>query len=235
MRKRYILCAILGGCVAFISQLPLAWIAPHFVPASLGQNINYSGTLWNGRLGGLDYVGTANFKLNPTSLMSGDLPLSFASQSSAMTISGQASRQTLKDVRFMGTLAKLPTRDGRLKELAGKVHIQVEELKIENDSCAFAAGEVSTDFLAMNQSRWQWKGPSLTGPISCEGGDVIVNLSGRENRQIIRADLRLSKMGNYSANISVQTDQAEAGVVLPLYGFEKQGRQYKLTEQGQWR
>ena len=221
--------------MALLSQLPLAWIAPHFTPAAIGQNIHYSGTIWKGQARGLDYIGIANYRFNPKAWLSGGLPLKFTSQSPAMLISGQASPKQLKDIRFSGTMTKLPTRDGRLKELAGQVNIRVIELQIKDGGCDFANGQISTDFLALNQARWQWKGPTLEGPISCEGGDLLVNLSGRENRQIIRADLRLSKTGRYSANITVQTDQIEAGVVLPLYGFEKQGRQYKLTEQGQWR
>ena len=216
-------------------QLPLSWLAPHFMPEGLGQNINYSGTVWDGQVKGLDYVGSANFRLSPQAFFNGGLPLSFASQSPAMSTSGQASKKQLKEVRFSGILAKLPTRDGRLKDLAGQVNIRVNELYIEEGGCGSAAGQVSTDFLALNQSRWQWQGPILSGPISCDRGDLLVNLSGRENRQTIRADLRLSENGRYSADIIVQTDQLEAGVVLPLYGFEKQGREYKLTEQGQWR
>jgi len=212
MRKRYIFLGCLSAFAALISQLPLSWVAPHFLPAGVGQNIGYSGTVWNGQVKGLDYIGTANFQVNPKALVSGGLPLTFVSQS-----------------------PKLPTRDGRLKELAGNVNIQLSELQMKEGSCAFAKGKASTDFLSLNRSRWRWQGPILEGPISCEEGDLVVNLAGRENRQIIRADLRLSQNGSYGANITVQTDQAEAGVVLPLYGFEKQGRQYKLTEQGQWR
>ena len=235
MRKRYILLASLGAIAAVISQLPLKWVAPHLMPEGLGQNIQYAGTVWNGQVRGVDYIGTANFEFNPITLLTGGLPLNFSSQSSAMSISGQAARKQLKDIRFSGVLARLPTRDGRLKELAGQVDIRVSDLQIADNACASAAGQVSTDFLAVNQARWQWRGPKLAGPISCEAGDLIVNLLGQENRQIIRADLRLSADGNYAANIIVQTNQAEAGVVLPLYGFEKQGRDYKLTEQGQWR
>jgi len=235
MRKRYIVLGCLGAMAGLVSQLPLAWLAPHFMPAGLGQNISYSGTVWDGQVRGLDYVGNANFYMRPKKLMSGGLPLSFGSQSSAMSISGHASQNELKDIYFSGTLAKLPTRDGRLKELAGQVNIRVKELQIEDGGCAFSEGQISTDFLTLNRSRWQWQGPTLAGPISCEGGDLLVNISGRENRQIIRADLRLSKNGRYVADISVQTDQVEAGVVLPLYGFEKRGQEYKLTEQGQWR
>jgi len=235
MRKRYIFLGCLSAFAALISQLPLSWVAPHFLPAGVGQNIGYSGTVWNGQVKGLDYIGTANFQVNPKALVSGGLPLTFVSQSPAMSISGQASQRSLKNIQFSGILAKLPTRDGRLKELAGNVNIQLSELQMKEGSCAFAKGKASTDFLSLNRSRWRWQGPILEGPISCEEGDLVVNLAGRENRQIIRADLRLSQNGSYGANITVQTDQAEAGVVLPLYEFEKQGRQYKLTEQGQWR
>lgn len=235
MRKRYILLGCLGAAAAVISQLPLSWIAPSFMPDGVGQDVHYSGTVWNGQVRGLDFVGTMNFKLNPKAIITGGLPLSFSTQSSAMSISGQASQKQLKDIRFAGTLAKLPTRDGRLKELAGRVDIHVSDLQIKDDGCASTSGQVSTDFLSLNEARWQWRGPKLAGPISCEGDDLLVNLSGQENRQIIRADLRLSKDGSYAANITVQTDQPEAGVVLPLYGFEAMGHEYKLTEQGQWR
>ena len=235
MRKRYFILGLFGAASALISQLPLSWIAPHVMPAGSGQNIAYSGTIWDGQVRGLDFIGSANFKVSPKAWISGGLPFSFVSQSPAMSISGQASHKQLKDIRFLGVLAKLPTRDGRLKELVGQGNIRVNELQIKDEACSFAQGQVSTDFLALNQTRWQWKGPTLSGPISCENGDLLVNLVGRENRQTIRADLRLSKNGNYGANITVQTDQPEAGVVLPLYGFEKQGREYKLTEQGQWR
>lgn len=235
MRKRYLFLTCLGMAAGLTSQLPLSWVAPYFLPDSLGQTVSYSGTVWGGQVRGLDYIGTANFKLSPKALFHGGLPMTFASQSSAMSIFGNASRTKLKDIQFSGILAKLPTRDGRLKELAGQVNIRIDELEIENNTCTFASGQVSTDFLALNQARWQWQGPTLAGPISCEDGDMLAELSGRENRQIIRTKLRLSPNGNYAADITVQTDQAEAGVVLPLYGFEKQGRQFKLTEQGQWR
>jgi len=235
MRKRYILLGCFGAAAGLILQLPLSWVAPHFMPRGLGQDIQYSGTVWNGQVRGLDYIGAANFQLKPKAFITRGLPLRFKTQSTAMSVSGQASQEQLKDIRFSGILAKLPTRDGRLKELAGQVDISVSDLQIKDGECASATGQVSTDFLTLNQARWQWRGPKLAGPISCEGGDLLVNLTGQENRQSIRSDLRLSKDGSYTANITVQTDQPAAGVVLPLYGFEAVGRDYKLTEQGKWR
>ena len=235
MRKRYFLGACIGAFAAVISHLPLSWVAPHLVPDSLGQSIVYSGTVWDGQVSGVDYLGTVIFKVNPRAFFTGGLPVSFKTQSTAMSVSGKASQKQLKDIRFTGSLAKLPTRDGRLKELAGTVNIHLEELRIEEGSCASASGKASTDFLTLNRSRWQWQGPELSGPISCEDGDLLASLSGNENRQTVRADLRLSPDGSYSADITLRTNQPEAGVVLPLYGFEAVGRDYKLLERGQWR
>jgi len=235
MRKRFIALGVLSAVIAGIINLPLRWVAPHVMPDGLGQNLTYIGTVWNGQVSGLDYIQTANFTLNPKALVSGGLPLAFQTRSNAMAVSGQASQSRLNDIRFTGTLAKLPTRDGRLKELAGQVNISLSDMQIEDNNCRSAQGQVSTDFLRLNRARWQWQGPELKGPISCEDGELVVNLLGKDNNQNIRADLRLFKDGRYAANFTVQTSQPEAGVVLPLYGFELVGRDYKLTEQGQWR
>jgi len=235
MKKRFIVLAlVIGGSFAALSQLPLAWVAPYVMPSQIGQNIRYSGTVWDGAISEIDYLGTAQFQLSPKTFFSGGLPLTFHTRSPAMHLSGQASKTRLQDISFIGQLAQLPTRDGRLKDLKGSVVINVSELLV-GEGCLSATGIATTDFLTQNKARWYWQGPKLSGPISCEEGDLIVELSGNESRQRIQADLRLSKDGSYRADISVQTNQKEASVVLPLYGFEQVGREYKLTEQGQWR
>lgn len=235
MRKRgFVVSAILGGLAGLVPHIPLAWVGPHVLPEELGQNIRYKGTVWNGAISGLDYLGEAQFSLCPKTWMKGGLPLSFQTQSSAIQISGLASQAALKDIRFAGELGGLPTRDGRLKDLIGQVDIRIDEMDY-GKSCNSAQGRAETDFLMRNEARWQWRGPKLSGPISCDAGDMIVSLAGAENRQTIRADLRLSPLGTYNAEISVRTSQPGAGVVLPLYGFEQRGGEFKLTEQGQWR
>ena len=235
MRKRYLVLAVLiGALYALISKLPLGWIAPPFMPKEAGENLHYSGTIWQGQVTGLDYIGRAQFKLSPKAFISGGLPLNFKTVSSAIDMSGQASLTKLKDFRFAGRLSQLPIRDGRLNNLTGNFNALVQNMKFGQD-CQSANGRVNTDFLKRNQAIWQWTGPVLAGPLSCEGGDLIVNLSGSEANQTIRADLRLSPKGSYIAEISVQTRQAEAGVLLPIYGFEAVNGEFRLTERGQWR
>ena len=235
MKKRLIGAISLSAAVlGIVSQLPLAWIAPLIIPDALGANVSYSGTVWDGHIKDIDFIGRANFKLNPKALLSNELPLSFQTSSSSMTFSGKASRNRLKDLRFLGQLAGLPTTDGRLKELVGEVNVQVSELNY-SDKCVSAKGQASTDFLQRNRARWQWQGPFLKGPLSCDQGDLIANLSGSENGQTIQANLRIAMGGAYRADFVVQTPQPAAGIVLPLYGFDKRGREFHLTEQGKWR
>ncbi len=236
MRKRFIVVAsFLGGGIALLTQLPLVWIAPHFIPENMGADIRYSGTIWDGRAAGLNDIGAVSFKLSPKALISSQLPLTFQTRSPAMQMSGKASPGRLKDFRFSGTLGQLPLRDGRLIELRGQVEFTIADMKI-GEGCVSVTGQAATDFLTRNEARWRWRGPKLAGPISCEGGDLKVEMSGSENGQTIQADFRLLKDGNYRADVSVKTNQPEAGVVLPLYGFDKQPNgDFKLTEQGQWR
>ena len=235
MKKRIIGLLCIGAAIfGVITQLPLAWVAPHVMPDSLGTDIRYSGTIWDGNINGLYIVGNTRFQLNSKSLFSSDLPLSFQTSSPVMQLSGQASRYNIKGLNFSGQLAGLPTSDGRLKNLAGSVNVEVSELKF-NRTCSSANGEASTDILSLNQARWQWKGPFLSGPLKCEDGDIIAELSGAENGQAIQAILRLKIDGAYRADFSVRTSQPEAGIVLPLYGFEKRGGEFHLTEQGKWR
>lgn len=235
MKKRsFILVILLGAALGVITRLPLAWVAPHIMPDGLGDNINYSGTLWRGKITGLDFIGAAQYKFNPRRVMKGGLPLSFQTASEAMKISGKASRNKIIGLNFIGQLANLPTTDGRLKGLTGDVNIQITALKFDKD-CESATGKASTDFLSRNKARWQWQGPVLSGPVSCEHGDLIANLTGAENGQTVRADLRILTNGAYRADISVKTSLTEAAIVLPLYGFEKRNGEFKLTEQGKWR
>lgn len=235
MKKRFIgAISLFAMMFGIVSQLPLAWVAPHVISNAMGPNVSYSGTVWNGYVRGIDFVGNANFKLKAKALFSSELPLSFQTSSSVMKLSGKASRSWIKDLKFSGQLARLPTTDGRLKELSGEINVQVLELNYD-DKCISVKGQASTDFLQRNRQRWQWQGPFLKGPMSCDNGDLIVKLAGAENGQNIQANLRIAVEGAYRADFVVQTSEVAAGVVLPLFGFEKRGREFHLTEQGKWR
>ena len=49
MKKRIIgLICICAGGLGVLSQIPVAWIAPHIIPDDLGADIRYSGTIWDG-------------------------------------------------------------------------------------------------------------------------------------------------------------------------------------------
>ena len=96
MKKRIIgLVCICAGGLGVLSQIPVAWVAPHILPDGLGTDIQYSGTIWDGSINGLDIIGNTQFQLNPKSLFSSDLPLSFQTSSLVMQLSGQTSRYNI--------------------------------------------------------------------------------------------------------------------------------------------
>ncbi len=235
MRKRIVMpIVLLSGLLSAFIYCPLAWVAPHFIPSGIGANVKFSGTIWNGTVNGLNHIGSAKYSLDAGALIKGGLPLKFQTSSSAMQISGQASRSKIQDLKFSGQLSQLPTTDGRLKELQGKINIHLSSMQFD-EICEAASGQADTDFLTRNFGRWQWRGPTLAGPISCDKGDLVAKLSGSEAGQTIHADLRIGINGAYRADISVRTGRPEAGVVLPLYGFDERNGEFNLTEQGKWR
>ena len=132
-------------------------------------------------------------------------------------------------------IATIPFTDGRLQGLRGDFSARLSELQVSEQSCQSASGTVRTDVLQRNGGQIQWTGPELTGPIRCESGALIADLSGRDAEQTITALVKIMPDGLYRADISVRTLRVEADAVLPLFGFSRSGQNFVLTEQGKWR
>lgn len=131
--------------------------------------------------------------------------------------------------------ASVPFTDGRLRGLRGDVTALILDMQFSEQSCQSATGTIQTDVLQRNGGTIQWTGPELTGPIRCEDGALIADLSGQDTEQAISALIRLVPDGTYRADINVRTLRAEADAVLPLFGFSRSGQSFVLTEQGKWR
>ena len=112
-------------------------------------------------------------------------------------------------------------------------HIGFNVLDLEA-GCQSAKGEFSTDVLQKNAGLWQWSGPVLYGPISCENGDIVSVLSGKDARQSLDVRTVMKPDGRYQAEFNIQTRDAAASALLPLYGFEPSQKGFRLNEQGRW-
>ncbi len=230
---RWIIPAIFAGILALLPALPLAWVAPHFVSSdveALAPDMRFSGTIWNGRVTGLPYIQSANFNLSPLSRVA-----DIEAGNGRNYIAGRMRASEATNVKLRADLASFPFTDGRLQGLQGDITATLDEVSYDKAGCLSATGRARTDVLQRNGGSIQWTGPELNGPLRCEDGALIADLSGEDAQQSVSALIRLVPDGSYRADITVRTSRAEADAVLPLFGFSRVGQDFKLTEQGRWR
>ena len=230
---RWVLPALLSGLAAIVAYFPLGWGAGIFVPEdvkTIAPDLSYSGTIWTGTVSGLPILGTANLDISPFSrrvhLVSGE---------GRNYASAELGPNSAKDVNLRIDLSDLPLSDDRLKGLRGELSAKISEIILNDQTCQTATGSLQTDVLQRNGGLIEWTGPELSGPIRCEDGALIADLSGRDAQQTISALIRMLPDGSYRAEITVRTVRAEADAILPLFGFTRSGQNFILTEQGRWR
>lgn len=230
---RWILPAILSGLVAMLACLPMRWAAGWVLPDDIdafAPDLKMQGTIWQGSVSGLPLFETANLDVSPLSRS-----VEFETGRGGNYLTGDVSPSRAENIDFHMDFATVPFTDGRLQGLRGNLSAQISEMQIAGQSCQSAAGTARTDVLQRNGGTMQWTGPELTGPIRCEAGALIADLSGRDAQQSVSALLRLAPDGTYRADVKVETIRVEADAVLPLFGFSRSGRSFVLTEQGKWR
>jgi hypothetical protein len=228
-RKLSLALGIGAALCAGVAHLPLGWVAPSFMPDGIGA-LDYRGTVWNGSISGLPIFDAATVKVHPlrrsVDLKAGD---------GASYASGLLRRTSAENLRLRLPLSALPLTDGRLQGLKGRVDVDIATADYTPTGCTAATGTVRTDILQRNGGTIDWTGPELSGPIRCEDGALLAELTGRDAAQQIDILLRLQPDGVYRAEVSARTTRVEADAVLPMFGFTRDGSVFRLTEQGRWR
>ncbi|MGB0907118.1 MAG: type II secretion system protein N [Maricaulaceae bacterium] len=230
------LAAVLGGTIAAITYLPLAWVAPRLIPNSLAGPVSYMGTVWDGHVTDGLIVGQTmpplSLKLSVWEMLRGDDFFHFKTDG-IPALKGSAKIGQVNNVKLVLPLMFFSDFDGRLAGVNGDIDIQLESLKF-SDRCEAASGEAKTDVLQRNMALWQWTGPALVGPITCENGSLVSRLSGKDRTQKIETSLTVSSDGSHKSEMFVTTTNAQMQLFLPYMGFEKRGNQYVLVETGRW-
>ena len=230
---RWFLPAILSGIAAVAVCLPLRWAAAWVLPdniKTIAPDLKMHGTIWRGTLSGLPLFGTANVNISPAARQ-----IEFEGGDGRNYVSGSLSPSVAKALDLRVNFADVPFTDGRLKGLRGDFMAEISEMQFAENVCQSAAGSASTDVLQRNGGTIQWTGPELSGPVRCEDGAVIVDMSGKDAQQNINASIKIMPNGTYRAELKVRTKRPEADAVLPLFGFSRSGQSFVLTEQGKWR
>ena len=230
-----------GACLALLTALyawPLAWTPLGKLKQFYQPAPSLSGTIWKGRISGLHNIDRLDIATSPKALLTAQPPISFSSTQPAMQIVGHIGFGRLENLKANGWLSWILPADPRFSGVTGTYSLLLEHIAFKTRDleagCQSAKGEFSTDVLQKNAALWQWSGPVLSGPISCKNGEIISLLSGQDKTQSLSVRTVMKPDGRYQAEFNVQTQEAGAALLLPLYGFEPSPRGFRLNEQGRW-
>lgn len=139
----------------------------------------------------------------------------------------------ISDAKLSAPVNLIAYFDNRLAGIEGDFNADISEATF-GQSCEAASGIARTDVLMRNRAAWDWAGPNLSGPVTCEGGNVVMALSGQQGQEVVQVDIILSPNGQYRYELSIQSADQRAGFALPLFGFEARGEAFVLAETGNW-
>ena len=191
------------------------------------------GSVWNGGVSDIRYgiqdVGDAEISSDWLSLLTARL-----SSQVRLVGSGLNGRATvivplgggvrIERLRVLGSTEDLVNITAEVRNLAGEFTLDLREAVIKNNDCQSAQGTVWTDILTRMERRYGWVGPELAGPVTCENGDLVLMLNGRNaigEDVSARLVIGLDGMGSFTADVT--TTEQETRQVLTLLGFVAQG------------
>ena len=176
-----------------IARFPANWAAKVALP---DVPITLGGTIWNGFVPPINAVPPIKFTTKPIGLLTDAPVLEFSGAGNGISINGEANQNELTRVTMTGDAVFLGQIDGRMKNLMGRFDMVVGNLPL-GGNCEGVSGTVSTDILTRNAALWQWKGPPLSGPVTCENDILTSTLSGNIPGQSVEAELKIMPNGNY--------------------------------------
>ena len=227
MRTMLVLATLLGAFGGITTQAPLSWVTGERL-ALADPDAQALGTIWDGSIAHIDGLPPVRTRLEGRQVI-------LTASGPQLDMQGIAAPGRLSDIALSLPVASLARFDPRLSGLGGDVSLTVDELIFDGARCASASGQASTDVLAVNTTSWRWQGPPLSGPISCEEGDVLIAMDGQDASGSVEARIRISPAGPYRTEVTVQTSDPAAGAVLPLFGFDASGtNRWRLNESGAW-
>jgi hypothetical protein len=235
MRSRSLLLIFIAVfSIITIAKIPLALAVPN------DQGAQADGTIWDGAVDNINTPfgpATIEFNASAASLLSLSLGGSWTFKAPAANGAGLAERRLSGETYISDSRMQINLAAMRLeKALIGDVNMAITELGFTDDSrCIEASGTVQSDVLERNRSTLRWTGPTLSGPIACDGNDFIMTLSGQDDVADINFVYRLIPNGSYRSIATVKTDNPLLKTALSAEGFIADGNVMTRGFDGNWR
>lgn len=179
--------AVVGIGVAIFPMSVAAGMVASSIPAF--SYVEASGSVWNGKLSRVKYqdqaLGDVSLQIDFLKAVQGKAAGKLGIQTP--TLSGQGAFSValsdktveLTDLKLSGNTAAIPGIPVRLRAVDGHFRLEIPKATIKGQQCVAGEGTVWSDVLARAEPVLQWKGPDLTGPISCIGGRFTAEAAGR--------------------------------------------------------
>lgn len=176
----------------------------------------YSGTIWNGRIDDLSLRGASlgdfNVRTRPLSLLTGSPTLVF--RSNGPIVEG-AIRSSSSGMEFEGLRGQVALTQLDQRAPSGALATFLDaDLALSPTSCRSASGQARIVGMAAAGL------PDMSGPISCENGQIRLALSPDGNQPGVPIDILIDISDQADPQLLARTDDPAAQMALPAYGIE---------------
>jgi len=241
---RIVIFAVLGvvalvcGAVAFFPMSMAADMASKQMPGF--KYSEASGSVWDGKLTNVNFsgqqIGDLSVKANLFDLLTGKatgklglIREGFAGQAD-LAYALTSGALDIKDLKIDGTTGLVPGMPPAAAQADGKFTLEIKELKFDNAICESATGEVWTDALTRVDVQG-WVGPELRGPVTCAGGKLLVQASGKAaTGEDVLAVLNISSSLDMDMMATISNASPAAAQALTQLGFVDEGGTLTLRQ-----
>lgn len=234
------LLALVVLILVMVLRMPLGFVLDRAnLPAG---SVSYSaaeGTIWNGRLNGLEVagqpIGDVTLSARPQDLLAGGLSYDLqwggpGGRGVTQITLGFGGSVSLQETRLEQSIGSVEGLMNAIREFGGVVRLRDGAIKLRQDQCESAAGTISSDILTnIGQSYGRAFGP-VDGRLSCEDGVIVIYLvSTSETGDRVDVQSRLWLSGRADVTAEVATNDVELGAALAELYFEQDGDVWRYS------
>jgi len=225
---------IVLGAATFLATCLFAAPASLLSPFLSGANGNVSysnieGAIWRGRISGLTAsgarIGDVDFKISAFSLLSLSPRIEVFSTNGAVRGQGLLSasvggRIAVKNASFEIDLGSFAQRGVLGMPVQGVAQVKVAAARLSSRGCVEAEGTVWTDVLEAPAKQYSGNGFALSGPIECDGDDLLISLSGNGTDGAAALAFKVTPDLTYELTATAQPAEDDVASALRFFGFE---------------
>jgi general secretion pathway protein N len=195
-----------------------------------------TGSLWSGRLSQAAFrdapLGDVDASVDFVSLVTGTSRVRLRAERGEATLVRSGARVGMAKANLSLPMSLFPTA----VPLPGTLTTEGFTAGFQNGRCVRAEGKVSADVLQRNGSLLGEGGSAMTGEAVCDGGALLVPLTGRTSTANVQLNLRVEGDGRYQVDTRVSTADPRLEAALSLAGFVSANGGRMRSDQGRlWR